>query len=72
MKRQRLHFDAMEGHMSDEARRFYGDYFTRYADYFSLTSSIKNGDKLKVLSNSRIYEIFDNSLLDIYPSTLYR
>jgi len=57
--------------MSDEAIQFYGDYFTRYAEYFSLISP-KNQDNVKVLSDPRIYEIFDKALLDIYPSAVYK
>ncbi|XP_077277262.1 SDR family oxidoreductase shroud isoform X1 [Temnothorax americanus] len=72
MKRQRLHFDEMRQHMSDEAKQFYGNYFTRYAEYFSLASSMENQGSLKVLSDPRIYEIFDNALLDSYPSAVYR
>jgi len=71
MKRQRLHFDEMRRHMSDEAIQFYGNYFTRYAEYFSLISP-KNQDNVKVLSDPRIYEIFDKALLDVYPSAIYK
>ncbi|KMQ93074.1 estradiol 17-beta-dehydrogenase 2-like protein [Lasius niger] len=73
MRRQRLHFDEMERHMSDEAKRFYGDYFTRYAEYFSQADlSSGNQDNIKVLSNSRIYETFDSALLEVHPSAVYR
>ncbi|XP_011706817.1 PREDICTED: D-beta-hydroxybutyrate dehydrogenase, mitochondrial [Wasmannia auropunctata] len=72
MKRQRLHFDEMRRHMSDEAKRFYGNYFTRYAEYFSQVSPTRNQGNVKVLSEPRIYEIFDNALLNIYPSAVYR
>lgn len=73
MRRQRLHFGEMERHMSDETKRFYGDYFTRYAEYFSQTDlSAGNEDNIKVLSNPRIYETFDSALLDVHPSIVYR
>lgn len=73
MRRQRLHFNEMEQHMSDEAKQFYGNYFTRYAEYFSQASlSSDNQDNIKVLTNPRIYETFDSALLDVYPSTTYR
>ncbi|KAL6264145.1 hypothetical protein P5V15_004224 [Pogonomyrmex californicus] len=72
MKRQRLHFDEMRKHMSDEAKQFYGNYFNRYAEYFSLDSIMKDEDNVKVLSDPKIYETFDNALLDIYPSTVYK
>ncbi|XP_012533987.1 estradiol 17-beta-dehydrogenase 2 [Monomorium pharaonis] len=72
MKRQRQHFEEMRRHMSDEAKQFYGNYFNRYAEYFSLVSPTENENNLKVLSDPRIYEIFDNALLNIYPSAVYR
>ncbi|XP_029163340.1 D-beta-hydroxybutyrate dehydrogenase, mitochondrial [Nylanderia fulva] len=73
MRRQRLHFDEMERHMSDEAKRFYNDYFTRYTEYFSgVTLSSGNQDNIKVLSNPGIYETFDSALLNVHPSTEYR
>lgn len=72
MKRQRLHFDEMSQHMSDEAKRFYGTYFHRYAEYFSQISPTENEDDVKTLSNLRIYEMFDSALLDVYPSAVYR
>lgn len=72
MKRQRLHFDEMERHMSDEAKRFYGNYFTRYAEYFSLIPPTENQNNLKMLSDPKIYEVFDNALLNIYPSAVNR
>lgn len=75
MKNQRLYFDEMEQHMSNETKQFYGNYFTRYTKYFSqasLSSDKSNEDNVKVLTNPRIYEIFDGALLDIYPSTTYR
>ncbi|GAB1863843.1 Estradiol 17-beta-dehydrogenase 2 [Camponotus japonicus] len=73
MRRQRLYFNEMEQHMSDEAKQFYGNYFTRYAEYFSQASlSSDNEDNIKVLTDPRIYEIFDGALLDVYPSATYR
>lgn len=71
MKRQQVHFNEMEEYMSDEVRQCYGNYFTRYAEYFS-SASPTTDEGLKVLSDPRIYEIFDNASLDIYPSTVYR
>ncbi|KAL6434006.1 hypothetical protein ACFW04_005867 [Cataglyphis niger] len=73
MRRQRLFFDEMEQHMSDEAKQFYGNYFARYAEYFSQAGlSSGNQDNITVLSNPRIYETFDSALLDVYPSAIYR
>lgn len=72
MKRQRLHFEEMSRNMSKEAKQFYGNYFNRYAEYFSLVSPTENLNNLKVLSDPRIYEIFDNALLNVYPSAVYR
>ncbi|XP_011876345.1 PREDICTED: uncharacterized protein LOC105566727 [Vollenhovia emeryi] len=72
MKRQQLYFDEMRQHMSDEAKRFYGNYYNRYAEYFSLVSPTENQDSVKVLSEPRIYEIFDNALLNVYPSAVCR
>lgn len=73
MRQQRLHFDEMEQHMSDEAKQFYGNYFTRYAEFFSQVGlPFGNQDNIKVLTNPRIYETFDSALLDVYPSATYR
>lgn len=68
-----MFFDEMEQHMSDETKRFYGNYFTRYAEYFSQAGlSSGNQDNITVLSNPRIYETFDSALLDVCPSAIYR
>ncbi|KYM97616.1 PREDICTED: estradiol 17-beta-dehydrogenase 2 [Cyphomyrmex costatus] len=72
MKRQRLHFDEMRRHMSEEVQQYYGNYFTRYTEYFSMPSLTENRDNPKIVSDPRIYEIFDNALLNVYPSTIYR
>ncbi|KAL0118650.1 hypothetical protein PUN28_009371 [Cardiocondyla obscurior] len=74
MKRTRLHFDEMLEYMPDEAKRFYGNYFTRYAEYFSSVSAVCPGNEgnVKVLTEPKIYKIFDNALLDVYPSAVYR
>ncbi|EFN66586.1 Estradiol 17-beta-dehydrogenase 2 [Camponotus floridanus] len=73
MRNQRLYFDEMEQHMSDEVKQFYGNYFTRYAKYLSQASLPSNNeDDVKVLTNPRIYETFDGALLDVYPSATYR
>lgn len=72
MKRQRLHFDEMRQHMSEEVKQFYGNYFTRYAEYFCMPSLTENRDHAKIISDPKIYETFDNALLNIYPSAVYR
>ncbi|XP_018343330.1 PREDICTED: estradiol 17-beta-dehydrogenase 2 isoform X2 [Trachymyrmex septentrionalis] len=71
MKRQPLHFDEMRRHMSEEVKQFYGNYFTRYAEYFSMPSLTENRDNIQI-TDPTIYETFDNALLNIYPSAVYR
>ncbi|KAG5331381.1 BDH protein, partial [Acromyrmex heyeri] len=71
MKRQRLHFDEMRQHMSEEAKEFYGHYFTQYVEYFTMPYLTESRDSVK-LSNPTIYETFDNALLNVYPSAIYR
>jgi len=75
MRWQQAHFEKMQSSMSDEAKEFYGDYFTRYANYFSQIPqkmSIQDEENVHVLSDRKIYETFDGALLDIYPSAIYR
>lgn len=55
--------------MSEEARAFYGDYFTRYSQYFS---SVSQGTNVEKLQDSGIYEVFEGALLDKYPSAIYK
>jgi len=75
MRWQQAYFEKMQSSMSDEAKEFYGDYFTRYMDYFSQISqktSVQDEENVHVLSDTKIYEIFDGALLDTYPSAIYR
>ncbi|KAH0952203.1 hypothetical protein HN011_000672 [Eciton burchellii] len=75
MRWQQAHFEKMQSSMSDEAKEFYGDYFTRYVGYFSQISqktSVQDEENVHVLSDTKIYETFDGALLDIYPSAIYR
>ncbi|EZA51210.1 hypothetical protein DMN91_012826 [Ooceraea biroi] len=75
MRSQRSYFERMQSSMSDEAKEFYGDYFTRYMDYFSQVSqktNVEYEENVQVLSDPKIYESFNGALLDIYPSTIYR
>ncbi|XP_067204626.1 retinol dehydrogenase 7 [Linepithema humile] len=70
MKRQKKHFQEMKTYMSEEANQFYSNYFTKYAEYLSHVSP--NSNELKIITNSRIYETFNDALLEIYPSEFYR
>ncbi|CAK9813909.1 Estradiol 17-beta-dehydrogenase 2 [Anthophora quadrimaculata] len=69
LARQAEHFEAMRRSMSEEARTFYGDYFDTYSQYFA---SVTQGTKLEKLQDSRIYEVFEDALLDKYPSAIYK
>ncbi|EFN77626.1 Hydroxysteroid 17-beta dehydrogenase 6 [Harpegnathos saltator] len=69
MARQRQYFNEMKRSMKSEAMVFYDDYFTRYVEYYS---SVAGQNDLKRVTNSGIYEIFDNALLDVYPSAIYK
>lgn len=55
--------------MSEEAKNFYGDYFTRYTQYFS---SVVQSESYEKLQDPGIYEIFEGSLLDKHPLALYK
>lgn len=70
LARQAEHFEAMERSMSLEEKRFYGDYFTRYSQYFS--SVARGTNPRKPLQDSRLYEVFEGALLDKYPSAIYK
>ena len=69
LARQAEHFESMRKSMSEEARAFYGDYFTRYSQYFS---SVSQGTNFEKLQESGIYEVFEGALLDKYPSAIYK
>lgn len=69
MARQRQYFNEMERSMRSEGIIFYDDYFTRYVEYYSF---VAGQDDLKRVTNPSIYEIFDNALLDVYPSAVYK
>lgn len=69
MARQRQYFNEMEQSMKPETMAFYDDYFARYVEYYS---SVAGQNDLKRVTNSSIYDIFDNALLDVYPSTVYK
>ncbi|XP_058808465.1 estradiol 17-beta-dehydrogenase 2 [Phymastichus coffea] len=66
---QSRHFDEMRAGMSQEARRFYADYFDRYAGYLA---ALANDNGLRRLENAKLYEIFDDALLSQRPSALYK
>ncbi|XP_076384024.1 SDR family oxidoreductase shroud [Megalopta genalis] len=69
LARQTEYFETMRKSMTEEARTFYGDYFTSYSQYFG---SVAHGGNLEKLPDPRIYEIFEGALLDKYPSALYK
>ncbi|XP_032664945.1 D-beta-hydroxybutyrate dehydrogenase, mitochondrial isoform X2 [Odontomachus brunneus] len=69
MARQRQYFNEMERSMRSEGIIFYDDYFARYVEYYSF---VAGQDDLKRVTNSNIYDIFDNALLDVYPSAVYK
>ncbi|XP_076235153.1 SDR family oxidoreductase shroud [Calliopsis andreniformis] len=69
MLRQAEYFESMRNSMSEEARSFYGDYFTTYSQYFS---SVSQGTSLQKLQDRGIYEAFEGALLDKYPSAVYK
>ncbi|KAJ8674300.1 hypothetical protein QAD02_005562 [Eretmocerus hayati] len=66
---QKEHFDEMRQAMSEDTKRFYGDYFDRYASYLSALR-IKKG--IHRIENSNLYRIFDRALLDDNPSAIYK
>ncbi|XP_031825632.2 SDR family oxidoreductase shroud [Nomia melanderi] len=69
LARQAEHFEAMRNSMTDEARNFYGDYFTSYSRYFG---SVAQPGNLEKLTDPGIYEAFEGALLDKHPSTVYK
>lgn len=69
MSRQRRYFNEMKRSMKSEATIFYDDYFDRYVEYYS---SVAGQDNLKRVTNPGIYEVFDNALLDVNPSAVYK
>ncbi|XP_076299531.1 SDR family oxidoreductase shroud [Lasioglossum baleicum] len=69
LARQAEQFETMRKSMTEEARIFYGDYFTSYSQYFG---SVAKGGNLEKLPDQRIYEIFEGALLDKYPSAIYK
>lgn len=69
LARQVEHFETMRRSMSEEAKTFYGDYFTKYSQYFS---AVGQDTSLKKLQDSGVYEIFEGALLDKYPSAIYK
>ncbi|XP_076659781.1 SDR family oxidoreductase shroud isoform X2 [Halictus rubicundus] len=69
LARQGEQFETMRRSMTEEARIFYGDYFTSYSQYFG---SVSHGGNLEKLPDPRIYEVFEGALLDKYPSALYK
>lgn len=69
LARQSDHFETMRAAMSDEARRFYGDYFTRYSRYFN---SLSRETEPRKVVNEQLYDTFEGALLDRYPSAVYK
>ncbi|XP_066599031.1 estradiol 17-beta-dehydrogenase 2 [Prorops nasuta] len=69
LAQQGKYFNAMKATMLEEATAFYGDYFQRYAQYFSQFSK---ATEPKQLENSLIYEKFYRALVDKYPSLTYK
>ncbi|XP_078034898.1 SDR family oxidoreductase shroud [Augochlora pura] len=69
LARQTEYFETMRKSMTEDARTFYGDYFTSYSQYFG---SVAHGGNLEKLPDLRIYEVFEGALLDKYPSALYK
>ncbi|XP_034940009.1 D-beta-hydroxybutyrate dehydrogenase, mitochondrial, partial [Chelonus insularis] len=70
LSQQRKHFEVMKLAMTQEARSFYSDYFERYADYLSPLS--RNVSPPQKIENPRLYEIFEDALLDQYPQAVYK
>ncbi|XP_054010399.1 estradiol 17-beta-dehydrogenase 2 [Hylaeus anthracinus] len=69
LARQAEHFETMRNSMADEAKVFYADYFARYSEYFG---SVAPRGELKKLQGQRMYEVFEDALLDKHPSAIYK
>ncbi|KAK0182845.1 hypothetical protein PV327_000938 [Microctonus hyperodae] len=69
LARQETHFKLMESAMLPEAKQLYSDYFRRYTNYLSGLSREVPPEKIK---NPRLYEIFEDALLERYPSSTYK
>ncbi|XP_043274093.1 17-beta-hydroxysteroid dehydrogenase type 2 [Venturia canescens] len=69
LSQQASHFEKMYSAMDQETRAFYGDYFTRYANYLS---AIAPNDLPRRLMDRSIYNAFEGAILDREPKALYR
>lgn len=69
LARQSEHFASMASAMTEEARSFYGNYFTRYSQYLSGISREIVPERLE---NPLLYDIFNGALTDVYPRGVYK
>jgi hypothetical protein len=69
LAQQKKCFDDMRASMSNDTRRFYGDYFEKYVEYLT---SLSTESRLGRIENPKLYEAFDGALLDESPSAFYK
>ncbi|XP_075231247.1 SDR family oxidoreductase shroud [Lycorma delicatula] len=68
LSKQLLFAREMKASMTEEAIKFYGDYFEKYHEYIGAIS----GDKpLQRLENKRLYRNFTDALISTNPCTFY-
>ncbi|XP_066146916.1 D-beta-hydroxybutyrate dehydrogenase, mitochondrial [Euwallacea fornicatus] len=69
MSRQLQNVQEMHENFTEEQQRFYNDYFKRYNIYLSFITSPPEPHKIQ---DEKLFEVFENTLLDKYPSTVYK
>ncbi|XP_015585494.1 D-beta-hydroxybutyrate dehydrogenase, mitochondrial [Cephus cinctus] len=69
LSQQVKHFEEMHNAMTEEAKLFYGNYFTKYEQYLSYFARACKPCKLE---NPFVYNSFEGALLGKYPSATYK
>lgn len=60
---------AIEENLSDEKRKFYGDYISRIFEYLSM---VPTPSSIAQVTDKHLYEKFHAALMDVRPSPVYK
>lgn len=69
MSHQLQNVQEMHDNFTEEQHRFYSDYFKRYNIYLSFITPPPEPHKIE---DDKLYETFENALLDKYPDDVYK